>query len=215
MTVAPYKDETVTNDHSYYGRGCKNGWGTGGDGGSITPCNDSDAGGRFVKTADNETQKNGTYYHFQAATTGTGSTVTTNNTNTYDTFCPLGWQLPYSGMGGDYYDKSRSWNYLLTTYSIGFDDGTTADATKIKSYPFSYVYSGYYYWNTGRLYLQSKNGLYWSSTVVSSNVAYRLNTWSSVVNPADTSSKAVGSTLRCDFDISILEKLPMASAFTH
>ena len=195
-----YKDSTSgyqLRDHTYYGRGCKNGWGTDGDGGSKTPCPDSDAGGRYVKTADNETQKNGTYYHFQAASTGAGGAIAADNINSSDTFCPLGWQLPYSGTGEDYYNKSRSWNYLFATYSVAFDAGTTADATKIKSYPFSYVYSGNYYWGTGRLYRQSGVGLYWSSTVVSSPDAYYLDTWSSVVRPTHTVNRASGLAVRC------------------
>ena len=197
MTIAPYKDGTVTNDHTYYGRGCKNGWGTGGDGGSQTPCADSDAGGRYVTTVDGETQKNGTYYNFQAATVGAGGAMATDKTDSPYTFCPLGWQLPYSGTGGDYYDKSRSWNYLFKTYSIAFGDGTATDATKIKSYPFSYVYSGRYYWAAGRLYDQKNAGVYWSSTVVSSDAAYGLATWSLGVNPAYTGNKAFGYAVRC------------------
>ena len=205
MTKAPYKDSDVSHDHTYMGNGCKNGWGTSGEGGSQTPCPDSDAGGRYVKTADNETQKNGTYYNFQAGTTGAGAAITTDNTNVPDTFCPLGWQLPYSGTGGDYYNKSRSWNYLFTTYSVAFDAGTAADATKIKSYPFSYVYSGYYDWHTGRLYSQSNGGVYWSSTVVSSTNAYGLPTWSSGVRPANAYSKAHGVAVRCVLGISNLK----------
>ena len=194
MTIAPYKDGTVTNDHTYYGRGCKNSWGTSGEEGSQTPCADSDAGGRYVKTADNETQKNGTYYNFQAATVGAGGAMATDKTDSSYTFCPLGWQLPYSGTGGDYYDKSRSWKYLFSKYSL-IDD--QASATKLKSYLFSYVYSGYYRWGTGRLYYQNNGGYYWSSTVVSSTHAYYLNTWSSAVRPAVTDNKAYGFTVRC------------------
>ena len=181
-----YPDSNISHDHTYYGNGCP-----GGDG-SITPCET-----RIVKTADNEDQKNGTYYNFQAGTSGAGAAVTTDNTNSPDTFCPLGWQMPYSGTGGEYYDKSRSWNKLFTDYSIAFDDGTAAGATKIKSYPLSYVYSGLYLWNTGRLYLQSNSGFYWSSTVVSSTNAYSLDTWSSGVRPAYTRSKADGYAVRC------------------
>ena len=187
-------------DKTYYGRGCKNTWGTDGLGGSATPCPDSDAGGRYVTTADSETQKNGTYYHYQAATSGSGGSITTGN-DAPDTFCPLGWQLPYSGTGGAYYDKSKSWNYLFNKYSI-VDDETSA--TKVKSYPFSYVYSGFYFWGTGRLYNQSNGGLYWSSTVFSNTNAYLLSTWSSVVSPASTDNKADGVTVRCGFIVSIV-----------
>ena len=204
MTVAPYKDGAVTNDHSYYGRGCKNNWGTDGEGGSQTPCADSDAGGRYVKTADNETQKNGTYYNFQAATVGAGGAMDTDKTDSSYTFCPLGWQLPYSGTGGDYDDKSKSWNHLFKSYGLHIDSGTDTDATKVKSYPFSYVYSGFYHLGTGRLYYQSNNSYYWSSTVGNSGNAYQLLTWSSRVSPAYTLSKAGGSTLRCGFMVGIL-----------
>ena len=189
-----FKDTNVAHDHTYIGRGCKNAWGTDGNGGSITPCSDSDAGGRYVKTADNETQKNGTYFHYQAATSGSGSVQTADNIDIPDTFCPLGWQLPYSGTGGDYYDKSRSWNYLFNKYSIINDE---TSATKVKSYPFSYVYSGNYYWLTGRLYYQSNRGDYWSSTVVDRTGAYSLDTWSLVVRPANTPHRAFGYTVRC------------------
>ena len=197
MTVAPYKDGTVTNDHTYYGRGCKNDWGTNGEAGSQTPCADSDAGGRYVTTADGETQKNGTYFNFQAATVGAGGAMATDKTDSSYTFCPLGWQLPYSGTGGDYDDKSKSWNHLFKSYDLHIGDGTTTDATKIKSYPFSYVYSGHYHWTTGRLYYQGRNGYYWSSTVVSSTNAYVLVTWPSVVRPAYPDTKTFGNTLRC------------------
>ena len=198
--LTTYKDNTTgyqTRDHTYYGRGCNNSWGTDGNGGSITPCPDSNAGGRIVKTAENEEQKNGTYYHFQAASAGSGGALETQNTKAPDSFCPLGWQLPYGGTGGDYYNQSKSWRSLFTTYSIAFDDGNAASATKVKSYPLSYVYSGSYYWLTGRLYYQTNDGYYWSSGIVSSTVAYRLRTWSSVVRPAESSNKAVGSALRC------------------
>ena len=209
MTMAPYKDGTLTNDHSYYGKGCKNSWGTSGEGGSQTPCADSDAGGRYVKTADNETQKNGTYYNFQAATVGAGGAMATDKTDSSYTFCPLGWQLPYSGTGGDYDDKSKSWNHLFKSYSLHIGEGTStsADATKVKSYPFSYVYSGRYYWATGRLYYQSIDGVYWSSTVVSSTGAYSLYTWSSGVRPANADNKALGNTLRCVLDFLASGKL--------
>ena len=184
-----YKDDTTgyqLRDHTYYGNGCSGG------NGSATPCST-----RIIQTADSENQKNGTYYHFQAATSGAGGAISTDNTNSSDTFCPLGWQLPYSGTDGDYYNKSRSWNYLFTTYGVAFDAGTTADATKIKSYPFSYVYSGNYNWITGRLYNQSGNSGYWSSTVVSSTNAYYLYTWSSGVRPTISYNKALGFVLRC------------------
>ena len=192
-----YKDGDPTHDHTYFGNGCNNDWGTSGEGGSQTPCPASNAGGRIVKTGDNEDQKNGTYYDFQAATSGTGGALSTQNTNTPGTFCPLGWQLPYSGKGGDYYDKSRSWRFLFTTYGINFNTGAHADAATIKSYPFSYVYSGDYNWTTGRLYGQKNDGIYWSSTLDNASGAYRMSTGWGGISISTLDVKNAGFVFRC------------------
>ena len=120
--------------------------------------------------------------------------MSTANSNSPDTFCPAGWQLPYSGTAGDYYDASKSWSYLFTQYGYGDNqDG----ATGIKSYPLDYVYSGLYNWRTGRLYDQSNYAYLWSSTIVNSTSAYRLTTWSTGVHPAESPNKTCGHTLRC------------------
>ena len=185
-----YIDTDSVHDHAFFGNGCPSN--------SITPCST-----RIVKTADNENQKNGTYYTFQAVTDGTGGALSTNNTNSQDTFCPLGWQLPYSGTGGDYYNKSKSWNYLFTTYSIGFNDGITTDSTKIGSYPFSYVQSGVFNWGTGRLYYLNDHGNYWSSTIVYNAGAYDLDMWPSGIRTASTNGKTNGFVFRCAHRFSI------------
>ena len=194
-----YIDSSNAHDHTYYGRGCKNGWGTSGEGGSQTPCADSDAGGRYVKTADNETQKNGTYYNFQAATVGAGGAMATDKTDSPYTFCPLGWQLPYSGTGGDYYDKSRSWKYLFTRYGIG---NNNAGSTAFKKYPLSYINAGEYAVYVGRLFGQRSNsfygnGRYWSSTIKTWN-AYGINTWLNALYESDAMYKGHGLPLRCN-----------------
>ena len=208
MTI--YADQDPEHDNTYYGKGCKNSWGASGSNGSITPCPDSDAGGRFVTTFDNETQKNGTYYHFQAVTSGSGAATTGANANAPDTFCPLGWQLPYTGTGGAYYDKSRSWNYLFTTYGISYNDGAEPDENMIRSYPFSYTFAGRFVWTTGRLYYQSNNGNYWSSTSIGIQTTYSLGTWSPAVRTTEQNMKAYGNNVRCDYGISNQE-LSMAS----
>ena len=194
--LTTYADNNYEHDHTYYGRGCKRDWGTSGESGSQTPCTDSDAGGRYVETADSETQKNGTYYNFQAATVGSGGVITSGDSP--NTVCPLGWQLPYSGTDGDYYDKSKSWNYLFATYGIAFNDGTAVASTKVRSYPFSYVYSGDFNWYKARLYYQSLRGLHWSSTIVSGEYGgYNLITQYSVVKVIGTYGKSDGLAVRC------------------
>ena len=197
MTVAPYKDTDITHDHTYFGRGCSNGWGTSGEGGSQTPCVDSDAGGRYVTTYDGETQKNGTYYHYQAATSGSGGTITTDNAISRDSFCPLGWQLPYGGTGGDYYDKSKSVTFLFNTYTITID---SQGSIKARSYPISMIASGLYFWQNGQLYNQGSAGGLWTSTNENSNRAWLISIAITSVDPKNTDgNKVAGYALRCVF----------------
>ena len=185
-----YIDTDPSHDLSYYGNGCNVGWGTGGSTISHTPCST-----RLVTTADDETQENGTLYHFQAATSGTGGGMTTNNTNSPDTFCPLGWQLPYSGTGGDYYDKSKSWRYLFTTYNYNDD---AQGRTGVLSYPLSYIQAGSFDGVRGGIYGQDNGAYYISETNQSSTDYYR--TWINLTNALQFSqiiTKAFQSTIRC------------------
>ena len=192
-------DTNNTHDHTYYGNGCSTAEYPEGEDGSTKSC-----ATRIINDGNNQNQKNGTYYNYQAGTNGSGAVISADNTNSPDSFCPLGWQLPYSGTGGDYYDKSRSWDYLFTTYSISFNDGSVADAIKIKSYPFSYAYSGFYRWNSGRLYAQLFSHLSWSSTINNENSIYNLATYSTYVGSAYKTVKSYGNSIRCAHRFSIL-----------
>ena len=181
-----YLDYGISNDHTYYGNGCPNGWEDGGLSGSITPCEN----GMTSRTSDNEEQAIGTYYHFEAASSGSGAAITTNNTNTPDTFCPLGWQLPYSGTGGDYYDKSKSWKYLFTTYNYNDDAQGRAG---LMSYPISNIKSGMFIWNMGRLYFLNSRIDAWTATVINSGAAFEIRN----ARPAVEDRKTIGMEVRC------------------
>ena len=174
-----YIDTNVTHDHTYYGNGC------GPDIGSTTPCST-----RIVQTNDGENQKNGTYYHFQAATVGTGGTIASENANSPDTFCPLGWQLPYSGTGGDYYDQSKSWKYLYDFY-IDKED------LHFYVYPHSYIRSGFFGWEAGYVTNQFLTGNFWSNTIKNDTNAFRINTSNTPSELYGTVTKLFGFTLRC------------------
>ena len=202
------KDTSAAHDHTYYGNGCSNGWGTGGDGGSSTSCTT-----RLVTTYDSvEIQKNGTYFHFQAATSGSGGSINTDNTDAPDSFCPLGWQLPYGGTGGDYYDKSKSRYFLLGKYNYG--DNLNGNIG-VMSYPLDYVYNGRYRWSSALLYFQGNQSAYWHLTSSTGGTAPSFILWYGSVKIASIADKADGDALRCVLGISNLEKLSMASAFTH
>ena len=189
-------DKDIYHDHSYYGNGCDV---------QYTPGSTTACSSRITTTFDNEDQKNGTSYNNQAATSGTGASVADDNAIIPNSFCPLGWQLPYGGTGGDYYDKSKSWTVLLNTYN--YVSGQQS-AREIGKYPLSYVRSGDYDWNVGRVYEMNRNHLSWSSTNKKSTDAYIFNYYGSGYNRTEATYKIAGRTVRCDFDISNLESSP-------
>ncbi|MBR3233702.1 hypothetical protein IKG12_02480 [Candidatus Saccharibacteria bacterium] len=76
--------------------------------------------------------------------------------------------------------------FFLSTGSLG-----------ARSYPLSYVYSGYYYWDTGRLYDQTVIGSYWSSSIVSSTSSYDLAMNNTRLIKANSGNKRYGLALRC------------------
>ena len=136
-TNVEFGDPDWIHDYSYYGNGCPNDWveSLPDHGQSNVSCSSREI------QADDGNQKIGTYYNFSAATIHTNRTLYENQ-NAPDTFCPLGWQLPYGGTGGDYYDKSRSFDYLIDEYGIkDLPSGLDKEAAMI-SYPFSLIHSG-------------------------------------------------------------------------
>ena len=155
-------DGNIAHDHSYYGNGHSAPQGGGGSAIAGTT--------RIVKTYDNENQKNGTYYTYQAVTSGSGgSTYAKDNTNVPDSFCPLGWQLPYGGTDGDYYVQSRSWNNLMTTYNYG---NNVTGQNSAGSYPLSIILAGYFFFTTSRLYNQGNDAQYATATSRTESYAF-------------------------------------------
>ena len=188
-------DDRANVDHSYYGNGCVLSWDdskpTEGYGGSSTSCST-----RIVATYDGENQKNGTLYHSKSTTAGSGGTlVEDDHAITPDSFCPLGWQLPYAGTGGDYYNKSRSWKYLLDSY--GITASTLVNSRKILSYPMSHIASGYYGFALGRLFGQAINDRQFSSDNKTRLEIYRLNVDPYGTIAIEKIAKNFGYPLRC------------------
>ena len=183
-------DTNLSHTLTYYGNGCPVGWDSGA-GGSTVACST-----RLISDEENELQKNGTLYNFQSITVGTGASLTARNANASDSFCPLGWQLPYSGTDGDYYNQSKSWRYLLTSYNI--IDNTSSNWTEMKKYPMTYISSGIYHWIYGKIFGMSNNydggfAAYYSATNYSSGEAYRLEK----AYPIQTNGKNNGLAARC------------------
>ena len=186
-------DQEKAHDHTYYGNGCSEGWGSGDTPtGSKVACSS-----RVINTYDNENLSIGTYYNYQAVTSGTGADLSAKNVPSSDTFCPLGWQLPYGGTDGDYYNQSKSWKYLLVQYGKDYVENNIATKNFLMSYPFSYIYTGNYIWGIyGVLMYYGIHGVYMSSSSYNSDRMDRFYLWGSKVN-ADSDTKTYGMSARC------------------
>ncbi len=185
-------DMNQAHDHSYYGNGCEV---------PIAQASGVACSSRIATTFDDENQKNGTSYNYQAATSGAGDAVTSDNAIISDTFCPLGWQLPYGGTGGDYYDQSKSLNYLFGLYNYVSGQSSSREIGK---YPLSLPRTGIYSWSNGTVYELNRNTLAWTITNYANDRAYIINYFGTGFNITETSIKPIGRTLRCGFMVSIL-----------
>ena len=126
----------------------------------------------------------GNYYQFNAATAGTGASVTTNGDNASSSICPKGWRLPPRGNSNDTNDF-----YALTT-----GNSVTTGSTLSKA-PYYFIPAGYVF--SGSLGGAGYSGYYWSSTASSSGNAYSLYFVSSRVYPSNTNTRCYGQSVRC------------------
>ena len=121
----------------------------------------------------------GNFYQWNAATAGTGDTITSAEAK--DSICPKGWQLPTS-------NNSNSGSFGGLVGSL--------NSTTITQAPYYFNPSGAVY--SGSLRYAGSRGLYWSSTAFSSTSdAYRLYFRSGDVNPSFNSTRYGGQSVRC------------------
>ncbi|MFQ7738370.1 MAG: hypothetical protein ACLRJC_12270 [Emergencia timonensis] len=131
----------------------------------------------------------GNYYTWNAATAGTGGTMSSGTASS--SICPAGWKLPTSGNN----TTNGTFGYMLTQY--GVQNSPTSGSNNIAAHPLYFVRSGYVY--PGR-YLSDAGrlGRYWSRTAYSSACAHYLYFYESGVNPSDKYfNKHYGFSMRC------------------
>ncbi len=178
-TLTNYLDTDKTHEHTYFGNG-------NGPNANLTTVGTT----YETTTYDGETQKIGTYYNFQAATIGSGASLTNNGDQAPDSFCPIGWQL---AIGGNQ-NTNKAFKALLSSYSIANNNtGSIAG----RSYPLSYLLSGYYYWGSGKLNNLGSFGGWWSNTVEEGGLAYRLDIYEDEVYADVYNDMGLGFPLRC------------------
>ena len=135
----------------------------------------------------------GSYYSWNAATAGTGSSATSSYAEATDSICPAGWQLPYSGTNNN--SKSGSFYNLLNQY--GFTSSTGSGTNSIIRAPLFFVRPGYVHPEGHYLASAGNYGFYWSSVAYLSSAAYNLYFFSSDVRPSGSSYRCVGQPVRC------------------
>ena len=145
----------------------------------------------------------GNYYQWNAATAGTGGTIT--NQNAPSSICPKNWKLPNS----DYYDASwhivsagkGSFTYLLQQYGVSSSlTGTSSvnsNTYNIALSPLFFVRGGYVNPSVQQFWYAGQSGAYWSSRAYSSTVSAYYLTFNSGVNPSNAGNRYLGFSLRC------------------
>ena len=140
----------------------------------------------------------GNYYNWTAAIASNDSSSYASSTyedtsnNPQNSICPAGWRLPtiYNSVT----DSKNEFRYLLDQYNAYVTSGSERDRT-LAANPLWFVRGGRVY--SGSLDYSGFNGFYWSSTVYSSNYAYRLYFNSGNVTPANYDGRYYGWSVRC------------------
>ena len=151
---------------------------------SMTPMDDGTTNTVISGNTYNAHYLVGNFYQWNAATAGTGGTITSQEAT--DSICPKGWRLPTSKSSGEY-------QALMAAYNI---TSNTDSTTRITQSPLYFHPSGDVY--SGSLRGAGYYGYYWSSTAYSSTInAYYLNFYSGGVSPSLSCNRYYGFSVRC------------------
>ena len=140
----------------------------------------------------------GDYYQWNAATAGTGGTI--SSTNATGSICPKGWKLPSSGNN----TTKGTFGYMLSQYGVQSSlSGTSpvnGNTYNIALSPLFFVRGGKIFPSgTDRFINAGQDGSYWSSLAnISTYYAYYLYFNSGSVTPSSYSNpRFTGFSLRC------------------
>ena len=142
------------------------------------------------------------YYSWDAATLGSGRSISTENTDAPYSICPKGWRLPTSGNSsnnewkrGDFYALAKAYGADLESNYYQNSSTFYNNAGPRTAVP-NFLLAGYYY--NGSFYGGGSYGSYWSSTSYgSSNNARYLYFNSSYVSSAYSYDRGRGFSVRC------------------
>ena len=177
-------------------------WGSNGSAGTTGNKNDQYAAVEHsywddltLQDGDGNTQPRGSYYNWYTATamSGTWSIGASGTENAPDSICPKGWQLPAS------FGNKSFQNLAVATYGLlsSINEVNSAARDKLTKDPFSYLYSGSYYWITGDI-SSSSYLIAWTSEAHSATSVWTLRFDSSgSVNLQNDNFKPNGFSIRC------------------
>ena len=131
----------------------------------------------------------GNYYSWNAATAGTGGSITSEQASA--SICPTNWKLPTSNS-----TDTGSFGALMGAYGLRTDNGSESNVDKVRLTPMYFIPAGYVY--TGGLDYAGNYGYYWSSTPNSDgSSAYNLSFVSGILYPSNYSGRYNGFSVRC------------------
>ena len=147
------------------------------------------------------------YYSWDAATLGSGRSISTINQNAPYSICPKGWKLPTTYDGSGTAAGATDFRKLMIalggsnsvqTYSSSTTPTGNTMYGKLIASPYNFLLAGYY--SSSSLYSGGSNGRYWSATSYSSETNARGLSFSSAnVYSAGNSSRKNGHSVRCVF----------------
>ncbi|MBR0488542.1 hypothetical protein IJJ39_02625, partial [Candidatus Saccharibacteria bacterium] len=145
------------------------------------------------------------YYSYNAATAGTGASLTENGVNASGSICPKGWRLPTSTTSNASATSNNNWKTgdfyaLATAYGANLESNYYVDSATFYNNAGpgttpNFLLTGDY--ENSTLNYGGSAGFYWLSTSKSGTAAYFLYFNSGFVNSAGDSLRKNGFSVRC------------------
>ena len=144
------------------------------------------------------------YYSWDAATLGSGRSISTNNTDAQQSICPKNWRLPTSRNTSATNWQTTS-DFYAMAHQYGLDSTTSTSESDADFYNNAgpgttpnFLLAGSYYY--GSFNYGGSDGKYWSSTSLSTNyTALLLYFRSANVDSANSNMRTSGYSVRCLF----------------
>ena len=147
------------------------------------------------------------YYSWDAATLGSGRSISTDNTNAPYSICPKGWKLPTTYNGSGTAAEATDFRKLMIalggsnsvqTYTSSTSPTGATMYGKLIASPYNFLLAGVYY--NGSFSDGGSYGYYWSATSYSSSTRARyLAFYSTSVYSAVSYDRRYGFSVRCVF----------------